>query len=223
MTLFNRPQMRKFTIGFCASLSCFVLPELAAAEDKPAAEPAAEHAATGAAAGAIEAGADYVCEAQVSFTWKRRPPPPLPNARPSKEEAPAIEPTTDFYTTIGEQGIVEADTKSRVAIKLATAQAEALNECRKRHESQAGCVTDKLRKTATDYARLDFAGRKTILDSVNADCTFNLGTCLSASASEIQCRTNRPPDVAPAAPATPAAAGAAEPKAAEGKDPKKKK
>ncbi len=208
----------------CASLSCLLaLPSAVVAEDKaaPPAEAAAAHADPAhTAAAPNEPGADIVCEAAVSYSWKRRPVPPPPNARPSREESvPPAEPTTEFFTTVGEQGAIEEDTKTRVANKLAFAQAQALDECRKLHESQAGCVTDKLRKTAPDYSRLDFAGRKAILDSINADCTFNLGTCINASAGEIACRTNRPPDFTP--PAAPAAAAPADAKT-EGKDKKKK-
>lgn len=214
---------RTLHLALCASLSCLLfLPSVGYAEEKAAApdKAGAEAAHTDPAPGepaASEPGADIVCEAAVSYSWKRRPLPPPPNARPSREEsAPAPEPTTEFFTTVGEQGIVEADTKSRVTNKLAMAQSQALDECRKLHESQAGCVTDKLRKTAPDYSRLDFAGRKAILDSITADCTFNLGTCLSASAGEVTCRTNRPPDLAPPAPAAPAAAAPVDAKA-EGK------
>ena len=214
-----------------ASIGCALLtPLIVSAEEKaPVAAAKAPAEQTGTPTTELEPGADFVCEAKVSYTWKRRPTPPPAGTKPGREDPPPapIEPTTEFFTTIGEQGIVEQDTKLRVASKLESAQAQALEACRKTHESQAGCVTDKLRKTSPDYSRMDFAGRKAILESINADCVFNLGDCVAAAASEVICHTNRPPDLAPhAAPASaeaaPAAGAKAEAAKAESKDKKKK-
>ncbi len=204
-------------------LCCLV--SIAAAEDKAPAKDGKEAApaagAEPAAPPALEPGANLVCETDISFVWKPIPPPPKPGAirgsngpQVDKDEPVEQEPVEDFFTTAGEDGVVEEEVRNRLAGKIPQLQRQAIESCKILHENQTLCVSAKLRANFEQFNRLDFLSRKAMVEAISGDCEKKGGKCISAEYSPVKCHINRFPDVLPQKAEAPAPAAA-------GKDKKK--
>lgn len=158
-----------------------------------------------------QAKGEIVCEANITYSWKRKPPPvPLGNKNsvtppPPPPEMPTLE---TLYQQIGERGMVEVDVKNRLTTRLPSAQAEAMQHCAEAHENQTLCISKQLKLVTKDYQLLDFAARKTLLSAVTADCETQAGDCLSSKSGPVYCFENRSPDALPATSETEGAEGA---------------
>ncbi len=146
----------------------------------------------------LEPGSDFVCEAQVTYNWRKRTPV-LPKG--SKEPAPTpYDPIKVFFATVGERGTIEADVKERVTGILEKTKEEAQIDCKSVHENQTGCVSRKMRENSDGYSRMDFSARRSFLDAVKSDCEEAFGNCLNSEASAVLCRVRKPSDIAPKPP-----------------------
>ena len=193
-----------------------VIPAAVFAEDKkePPKDAAAPAAAPVEAAVVLESGSDYICQADVSFTWRPDPPPPPKHdpAAPAQPKqptpvptpAPVMEPIKEYFTLTGEQGMVEKEVRERLTAKLPEIRRQATEACRAAHQDFSGCVSSKLRTTYDQYVKLDFTARRTMIDAIDTDCQHRMGICISDEASEIRCHINRSPDTAPKVEAEPA-------------------
>ncbi len=152
-------------------------------------------------------GIDFVCEADIYYSWKRK-------SSGKENAAPKAEKEIDvFYTTVGERGLVGLDVRNRLTSKIPKIKMEALVHCRKSHQDQAKCVASQLRSNAQDYNMMDFKSRSAFLTALQNDCAENTGECVGTKTRPIKCYLNRPPN-------SPLAEEKTE---EEGKDEKKKK
>ncbi len=194
--------MRGFIILLCGAV--FVLPASARAEaakkDAPAAKPA-EGEAPAAEHPALEPGADFICEADVFYNWKPQdftPKKILPaDPKPKEEEAvvPPPESIREFFTTVGEQGVVEEEVTNRLNVKIPLLQRQAAEHCKQTHQDQTLCVSAKLRAGFEQYNKLDYISRRAMVEAMTADCLAKMGKCLDTEVSEIECHINRSPEV----------------------------
>jgi hypothetical protein len=141
-------------------------------------------------------GSDYVCEADISYTWQ--PKPPARQGKKTKaaaEQEPAPEKMTVFFSTLGSHGLVPEEVERRLHGQLANIKAKALQHCRRRHEDQASCLASGMRSQFSEYNKLDFAARSALLSALKEDCRQSFGRCLSAEASPPKCFVNRPSDL----------------------------
>ena len=167
----------------------------------------------------LEPGSQVICESDIFFSWA--PEHSLQATENSDAAAPddsSAEPIKDFYITIGEDGLVEEEVKNRLETKIPQIKQEALDFCTNQHQDQTNCVTVKLKASAEKYSRLDYIGRRTMIEAINTDCEHHIGRCLSSAATDVKCRNDRLPDLPVQPP--PGVADAATGKG--GKDAKKK-
>lgn len=166
-----------------AFLTLLLLTSLASAQDAPVstAEPLTE-------------GSDYLCESSVYFTWQPNPPPvhkPEPGADATPPPPP--EARKEFALTVSEQGMIQALVESRLKARIPAAEAQAVRICKTTHESQSSCVSGKLEQNKRQYAELDYAARRALLEAITADCKALLGRCLTSESTPVKCVVNRPP------------------------------
>jgi hypothetical protein len=204
-----------------SALACVAVSSTAwaeAAKEEAKAQPAEAAPQAGLVPGP---GADIICEADIFFSWKLSPPKEKENAANNTQAAPEndddSEAVKEFFSSAGEEGLVEEEVRNRLSAKLPQMQQEAMKFCVSAHQDQTGCISSKIRLNADQYSRLDFVARKAMIDAINNDCEQSLGKCLSTETGEMKCRINRPPDV----PAQ-AAASADEKSTEKSKDTKKK-
>ncbi len=137
-----------------------------------------------------------VCEADVSYTWKRRPPP---EKTQGNQEATSknddIVPIKVVYARVGVNGKTEEEARNKLPTKLATIESEAHKYCEVQHQSQIACTSRELNKIKRDYYSSDYAVRRTLLRSITASCLDNAGICLSTEKGEVSCYIDKPPSV----------------------------
>lgn len=189
----------------------------AADKEEKTAEAPTETSAPPEAAGE---GANFICEADVFFSWKRTPPPRTTTDAQGKTVPVAVDPELlkpieEFFTKVGESGKIENDVRNRLATRLGGVELQARRSCEELHQDRVSCVSRNLRTTKSDYQLLDFAARKALLSSIERECEDNTGVCLSTRTGAITCFLNTPPDAA--------AAGAAGGESAKESDKKKGK
>ena len=177
----------------------------AAADDGKSKEAGSESAAP-----ATHYDFPFVCEADISYTWKPLPPPPKELPTPTdpkaaeelakqKEAALNVEPITVFYKRAGAEGREEADVRRKLAFTLQNAKKAALDFCAEKHQDQASCISKGFTKIRNEYREADFNLRKPLLDSIVKSCEANYGVCTTATAGETVCYENRPPELRPKA------------------------
>lgn len=142
---------------------------------------------------------DYICEADVFYTWKRTiQPKEVTDERGQKKLIPPdpalIKPIQEFYTRVGDRGPLEQEVANRLFARLPGVEAEARAQCELMREDKAKCLTRKLSAVQDEYQRMDFHGRKSLLDAVKDDCERNIGVCIKAGSSKIACYEQVPPD-----------------------------
>jgi len=195
------PRVRSIALSFSLLAAPLItLPTAVFAEEKK--EPPKEGAPAEAEAVVLEPGSDYVCQSDISYTWRPSPPPlpkPDPSVRPQTVPTPAPppEPVKEFFTAAGEQGMNEKEVRERLIGKLPEIRRQASDACRSAHQDFSVCVSSRLRATYDQYVKLDFAARRAMIDAIDVDCQQRMGTCLSDEASEVRCYVNRSPDAVP--------------------------
>lgn len=155
-------------------------------------------------------GIDFVCEADIYYSWKRKA------SKPSKKGTP-VSPQKEidtFFTTVGSRGLIGEDVRNRLTAKIPRIRSQAREHCERTHQDPAKCVAAELRSNAEDYNIMDFKSRAAFLEAVQENCAENTGVCTTTKTRPITCYLNRPPGV-------PLADEAEE--GEEGKDGKKKK
>jgi hypothetical protein len=190
-------KLSSFDIMEIVCLIVVSLPVPASAQEKaaPPPEPAQVQAGLDVSG---QPGVDITCQSDVLYTWRRvikneqndqknqaAPPPP--------QEEPA--PSEVFYVTLGENGLIENDVRTRLTSRLAAIKAQALTYCKNMHEDRSGCIISRLKSQPKDYAVMDFSARKTLLAAIEGDCANDTGICLSSESKEIRCFVNKPPDM----------------------------
>jgi len=155
-----------------------------------------------------------ICSAEVSYKWKRIPPPPVesPAGKKGKAAQPAPTPDPEIYApiqapalTMSESGPIESEVKARIEAQFSNALGQAMHICVSLHQNQGSCLSKKLGAVSIQLDRLDFETKKAIREQSIEDCKNEAGVCLSTSKSEITCRQEILPTPAPTE-APPAAA-----------------
>ncbi|MBX7136572.1 MAG: hypothetical protein K1X83_01215 [Oligoflexia bacterium] len=140
--------------------------------------------------------ADFVCKSQLSYKWKKE--------KAEQEETVEV-------------GLVEASGKDQAQVKarledlLPESKTQALQNCKKEHESVAECLADKFASMASVLNSMRFEARKSLEQAISADCEIRKGLCTTAASTEIVCAEK-----------ISEAAGTPTPAAAAGKEAKKK-
>ena len=146
-----------------------------------------------------EAGVDIVCQSDVYFRWQKHPKTRKDEkGQTIQEEAPP--PEDVFFSTVSKSGLSESDVRQQLQAPLSAEKGESINHCRLLHNDQAHCISSRLKARNSDYSVLDFAARRAIFSAIEADCTNELGNCLTAESKEVHCYLNRPPHQKAAAP-----------------------
>lgn len=150
-----------------------------------------------------------ICNVEISYKWKRIPPPPpadpVGGAKKGKgAAAPIATPDPEIYGTIespalslSESGTIESEVKARVEAQFSGALSQAMNQCVELHQNQGTCLSKKLGAVSTQLDRLDFETKKAIREQSIEDCKKEHGVCLSTAKSEITCRKEVLPTPAP--------------------------
>ena len=138
--------------------------------------------------------ANFRCEADVFYIWKRTPRMKTTTDKDGKvvlAEPPLdeklLEPIEVFYSRPGETAESEAAAGQRLDAQLPEVQSQARAMCEKSHQSESRCVMARLRETSKDYRMLDFRARKQFLDTVAEDCRKNVGVCVSTKVGKTHC------------------------------------
>lgn len=132
-------------------------------------------------------GSETICEADIFYYWKVKPPLKKENAA----AAVKISETKVLFQTIGEQGANETDIKNKLNAKMTLAQKQALEDCQSQHQDQGLCLTKKIKSQQDLLSKLDFATKNTIIAAANSDCQNEQGFCGEVEASEIRCYINK--------------------------------
>jgi hypothetical protein len=149
-----------------------------------------------------------ICTAEVSYKWKRVPPPPAVDlgVAPKKAKSAPVTATPDpeIYGTmessalsLTESGEIESEVKARIASQLPAGLSKAMDICVDLHQNQGTCLTKKLGSVSSQLDRLDFETKKEIREQSIEDCKREHGVCISTSKSEITCRVEVLPTPAP--------------------------
>lgn len=117
--------------------------------------------------------AEFHCSQEVSYKWKQE-----------KAESE----TTVLFSNIEAKGLDELTAKQALNQKLSSEKARAIESCKAKHENLAACIKGKLISSGTTLQALGFNARKTLEDSIVADCKNLFGSCSSSINSEPVCR-----------------------------------
>jgi len=139
---------------------------------------------------------EFVCSADVFFSWQRKQKPEdLQNKAKTPEE-----PIEVFYSTVSARAADEESSKKDLEKKLAATQPVALKACAHQHQSSSICTSERLETLGGDYSLMDFTARKAVLDAITEDCALVMGKCLSVRNGETTCQKQEvKSDAAPAA------------------------
>lgn len=157
-----------------------------AAKEKDKAKPADAAAESGVPG--LAPGTDYVCEVDIFFKWRPRP-------KKTNGSTPELDPIKDFFTTAGDEGVVEDEVKNRLGTKIPNLERQAMDMCKSIHQDKTLCVAARMRSSVEHYTKLDFTARRAMAEAIDRDCEHKLGKCLGTEASEIRCHLNRSPEV----------------------------
>ncbi|MCB0359773.1 MAG: hypothetical protein KDD44_09055 [Bdellovibrionales bacterium] len=151
---------------------------------------------------------EYVCEADVYYSWRRYIPKkkddtakqaPGGASDSNGSSSPELgRPNEVFFARPGERGVVEEQVRRRLDARLPSVRAEAGRWCSERHENQSRCIMERFREVEREYRKLDYASRAVLVESVKEDCSRNTGLCVETRASDISCGASYPPDFDPA-------------------------
>jgi hypothetical protein len=117
------------------------------------------------------ATAEFVCKADVTYSWKRG------------EEAEAV----IYFDSAKANGADEAQAKAALLEKLSPVKLKASENCRKIHENVSGCINTKLTTASASLAALSFSARRVVEEAAAADCQKQSGKCTSVSSTEPTC------------------------------------
>jgi len=201
---------REIMKAFFLTLFAVSLVQSAYAVDKK--EAAAPAATATAAPAEVPKTAATICNAEVTYKWKRIAPPvlitdPLAAGKKGKGVYPAANPQLpdpDIYgpiestaVSLGESGPIESEVRARIEAQIPSALTKAMTICSELHQNQGTCLSKKLGAVSTQLDRLDFETKKAIREQSMEDCKKDHGICISASKSEITCRLEVLPTPAP--------------------------
>lgn len=187
------------------ALSTLLPRDVAHAADKKAAKKEKEAATTEEAQGSSKKKfsrvKEFICEADVYYTWKRRHYEDSETAGGEEikgsEESGFYDPIEVFYVRAGERGAVELDVKNKLLTRISGVEASSLRTCQDRHQNLATCVARKLKGLADAYRLMDFSARRELMKATTSDCRNVSGFCISTRTGPIACFENRPPDLPP--------------------------
>ncbi len=171
-------------------LFIFPMTKSSFAEDKAAAKTPANPLAPTVSATEILPGSATICEADIFYSWKLKPPVKKEKEKTS-EPAVTITPTKVLFQTIGEEGANETDIKNKLNAKITLAQKQALEDCQSLHQDQGLCLTKKIKSQQDLLGKLDFATKNTIIAAATSDCQNEQGICEKVEVSEIRCYLNK--------------------------------
>lgn len=156
--------------------------------------------------------AEFRCESTITFRIKTIPVPgPKSNGDKNSETAQPQEHEVN-YALVDAIGADEAVARTALLKNLARERSRARDACQKRFETYSDCVASKFEANYTTLRTLDFAARKLLQESIQAECQHQQRVCGEPISSEPKCAEV----VKAAAAESPAAATG-------GKDAKKKK
>lgn len=129
-------------------------------------------------AAAASAQADFMCEAEVSFKWKR-----------GKEDTEQSVP----YVSVQQAGPDEAAAKNALTEFLGTEREKARTACREAHQNLARCIASKFSATGAVMQTMTFSARKALEEAITKDCEREQGICGEVAASEPKCIERKTP------------------------------
>ena len=116
--------------------------------------------------------AEFSCRGNVSYKWQRE-----------KEETQI----PVFIATLEATGIDEAAAKVALSANAERDKAKAMDQCKREHENQAGCIATKLNSAAPIMQTLNFSSRKLLEESIGSDCKAQQGKCVESALSDPVC------------------------------------
>ena len=195
-----RPAILPYLLGFFV-VALIGLATTSHAEDKAKAEktekPEAEANPTVSEDPALEPGAEYVCESEISYMWKKIVVTKRQDSKTKKvESVQEAGPTEEeFFATVGETGQLKTEVAHRLEVKLPSIQDEAMDHCRSLHQNLTGCIGSGIDSSSNEYSTLDFELRKRLLASIKERCDDSFGLCIDTQAKPVKCHISRPPEV----------------------------
>lgn len=144
------------------------------AEDPPAATPPP--------AGEVQ----YVCEADIYYSWRRLPPADSSGTNPVVDEA--MKPIEVFFRKAHARASVKGDAETSLQALTLEFQALARKQCETDHQSQGSCSASRMLALGPEYRNLDFESRRLVREQVASDCAKNTGICTETRATEMECR-----------------------------------
>lgn len=195
-----RHSARVFALSILCSGIFFAAPLLVHAADKDKKEDKSAPPAPPPPAG------EFVCEAEVFFSWVPQPPklpvqPPSPGAPPPGTAPSPGPPIEESFAKARVSGISEVDARANLLEETTHTQHDASEQCAKRHERLGDCISARILSMGADYVTLDFETRRMLRDQYKVDCERAVGTCTETRVGDVTCQaTVAPPPPAPAEP-----------------------
>ncbi len=115
---------------------------------------------------------EQICESLISYKWHKAD---------SKDHL-LVE-----WEHVSASGSDEKQAKAALQETILKSKAQALEACRKDHESVADCLAAKYTGKATIINSLRFEARKAMEQAILSDCSQQQGICAAVEASEVKC------------------------------------
>ena len=141
--------------------------------------------------------AEFECQVDVSYRWRREAQKPAgittPLASPAADATPSAEHAlgTDiesvFWTSVKGNGAKEDEVKKKVENFANKEKSAAVSSCRVSHENLSGCISAKFSSVAPTLNNLGFAARKSLEEAISSDCQKQQGQCIDAISGEMKC------------------------------------
>ncbi len=139
----------------------------------------------------LELRAEFLCAAEVSYTWLRSPPPTESVAVKGQQQvvaAPTSAPSLVLFIGVERSAVDEATAKSTLQNELNRQRAKASDSCRRDHEGFGECVATKLSSRSSILNSLSFSTRVELERALMQECREQQGVCGTVEASEPKCR-----------------------------------
>ena len=131
------------------------------------------------------AHAEFLCTADISFSWSSKVAAGVPAATPSTVSAT---PNQTFVGKIEARAESEELAKKALEARSAAAKTQAIARCKREHENMSGCVAAKYSAMGTTLNTLTYNARKSLEEAIRTDCELQRGACGEATVAAAQCR-----------------------------------
>ncbi len=122
----------------------------------------------------------YKCYLDIFYTWEQEN-----NNKNKKKKSIKVK---EFFKTVYSTSEDKEKASNILKENLESYKSEALDDCKRKHNNMANCISVGLRKNSKEYIYLDFNTKKLLTDSIKEDCKQKTGKCLSSTSNELICR-----------------------------------